>query len=200
MNLAAVARHEPVRAADPERESAVLVPVVERDGDPHLLFTKRASHLSEHPGQMSFPGGGREPSDDSLEATALRECDEEIGLHSEEVEVVGRLDDIETTTGYAISPFVGRVPDRAYTPDEREVAEVAVLALDDLLDPANYEAERRDHPEYGPILVHFFHVDGYTVWGATGRILTDFLDLALDWQPPAGPEYVIDPDASPERG
>lgn len=194
MNLAAVARHDPVSVTDADRESAVLVPLVERDGDPHLLFTKRASHLAEHPGQMSFPGGGREPSDETLEATALRECHEEIGLHPGEAEIVGRLDDIETTTNYAVSPFVAHIPDREYTPDEREVAEVVVLSVDDLTDPENYEAERRDHPEYGPVLVHFFHVDGYTVWGATGRILVDFLELALDWEPPSGPEYVIDPD------
>jgi len=197
MDLGRIAAHAPTEVTDAERDAAVLVPVVERAAGPALLFTKRASHLGEHPGQMSFPGGGREPSDVDLTATALREAEEEIGLRSEEASVVGRLDDIHTVTGYAITPIVARVPDRAYDPDEREVAEIAVLSLDALTDLANHELERRDHPEYGEIDVHFFRVNGYTVWGATGRILVQFLELATDWRAPTTPDRVVDPDAEP---
>jgi len=193
MDLRRVAGHDPRRVTGGDRQAAVLVPVCERDDEPHLLFTKRADHLGEHPGQMSFPGGGRESVDDDMWATALREAEEEISLRGEEAEFVGRLDDIHTVTGYAVSPFVARVPDREYDPDEREVAEVAVLPLAGLLDHANYESERRDHPEYGESLVDFFHVDGYTVWGATGRILVQFLELVAEWErPDVG--AVIDPD------
>jgi len=197
MDLSRVARHVPRQVTDEERDAAVLAPVIVRDGEYSLLFTKRADHLGEHPGQMSFPGGGREPRDVDLTATALREANEEIGLRSEEVRVVGRLDDIYTTTRYAITPIVARVPDRTYEPDEREVAEIAVLSLADLLDPENYELERREHSEYGEIDVHFFRVDGFTVWGATGRILAQFLELACGWTPPRRPDYVVDPDAEP---
>ncbi len=193
MNLRRVAGHEPRRVSGAERRAAVLVPVCKRDGEPHLLFTKRADHLGEHPGQMSFPGGGRESADDDLWATALREAEEEIGLRPGEAEFVGRLDDIHTVTGYAVSPFVAKVPDRVYDPDEREVAEVAVLPLAGLLDETNYEAERREHPEYGEALVDFFHVGGYTVWGATGRILVQFLELVAGWERP-GVGGVIDPE------
>ncbi|POG57306.1 NUDIX hydrolase [Haloferax marisrubri] len=194
MDLAGVTRHEPV-TVEAGRRAAVIAPVVFRDERPHILFTKRADHLGEHPGQMSFPGGGREPSDADLRATALRESNEEIGLRAEEAAFHGRLDDIRTVTDYAVSPFVATVPDREYEPDQREVAEIAVLAVDDLTDRANYESERRDHPQYGEIRLHFFHVDGYTVWGATGRMLVQLLELTTDWRVPEEVDRVVDPDA-----
>jgi len=112
----------------------VLAPVIERDGEAHLLFTKRAAHLGEHPGQMSFPGGGREPIDRTLTDTALREADEEVGMRPGEVDVVGRLDDTRTSSAYRVRPFVGVAPDREYVPDESEVAEVAVLPTRGLTD------------------------------------------------------------------
>jgi len=195
MNLEGVRHHEPEAVTGEEREAAVIVPVVRRADDPHLLFTKRADHLADHPGQMSFPGGGTEPVDDSREATALREAEEEIGLRAPEVDCVGRLDDIRTVTRFAVRPFVGTIPDRAYEPCDGEVAEIAVLSLAELTDLSNYESERRDHPYYGEIRLHFFHVDGYTVWGATGRILVQFLVLATDWEMPPAPDRVVDADA-----
>jgi 8-oxo-dGTP pyrophosphatase MutT (NUDIX family) len=195
MDLSGVRRHEPTTVNDQEREAAVIAPVVDRDAEPHLLFTKRADHLSDHPGQMSFPGGGREPEDGDLWATALREADEEIGLTSPEVEQVGRLDDIRTVTRYSVRPFVAQIPDRDYEPGDEEVAEIAILPLSGIMDLTNYESERRDHPYYGEIRLHFFYVDGYTVWGATARMLVQFLDLATDWEMPTDVDRVVDPDA-----
>jgi 8-oxo-dGTP pyrophosphatase MutT (NUDIX family) len=195
MDLSAVARHEPGVVSGMDRQAAVIVGVVDRPVGACLLFTKRADHLGEHPGQMSFPGGSREPSDEDFWATALREGNEEIGLAAHEAERVGRLDDIETVTEYAVRPFVASVPDREYRPDEREVAEVAILPIADLTDLDNYESERRNHPYYGDIRIHFFHVGGYTVWGATGRMLVQFLELATDWEMPAEVDRVVDPDA-----
>jgi len=195
MNLEGVRHHEPEAVTGEEREAAVIVPVVHRADDPHLLFTKRADHLADHPGQMSFPGGGTEPVDDSREATALREAEEEIGLRAPEVDCIGRLDDIRTVTRFAVRPFVAKIPDRAYEPCDGEVAEITAFSLADLTDLSNYESERRDHPYYGEIRLHFFHVDGYTVWGATGRILVQFLALATDWEMPPSPDRVVDADA-----
>jgi len=195
MDCQRVADHDPVAVTHEARAAAVIAPVVTRAEGTHLLFTKRADHLGEHPGQMSFPGGGREPDDADLRATARREAREEIGLAPPELDVVGRLDDIRTITNYAVRPYVALVPDREYTPDRREVAEVAVLAVDDLADLDNYESERREHPHYGDIRVHFFRVDGYTVWGATARILVQLLELTTDWAMPSEVDRVVDPDA-----
>ena len=195
MDLSRVSSHDAETVADADRQAAVVAPVLVRDGEDHVLFTKRADHLGEHPGQMSFPGGGREPSDEDLRETALREAYEEIGLLRDEVEFFGRLDDIGTVTDYSVRPFVARVPDREYDPDEREVAEIAVLAESDLTNLDNYESEQRMHPQYGDHRIHFFHVDGYTVWGATGRMLVQLLELATDWEAPPEPDRVVDPDA-----
>ncbi len=194
MELQEVATFSPSRITGERHEAAVLTPVVQRDGTPHLLFTKRADHLGEHPGQMSFPGGGREPSDDSLFDTAVREAGEEIGLDPPEVDPVGQLDDIRTVTRYSVTPFVARIPDRGYRPDEREVAEIAVLPVPEFIDLDNYECEHRDHPHYGEIVIHFFHVDGYTVWGATARILVQLLELTTDWRAPDRIDRTVDKD------
>jgi len=195
MDLERVGSHSPTSVTDEDRDAAVLAPVLTRDGEHHLLFTKRADHLGEHPGQMSFPGGGREPADEDLEATALREANEEIGLDPAEADIVGRLDDIRTITRYSVRPFVGTIPDREYVPDEREVAEIAVLPVPELTDLDNYDSERRDHPHYGDIRLHYFRVGGYTVWGATARILVQLLQLATDWEMPPEADRVVDPDA-----
>jgi len=184
MDLARIRALDPITVTDQPRDAGVLIPIIERDGGDFLLFTKRSDELGKHPGQMSFPGGGREPADADIEATALREAHEEIGLDPSEVDVVTRIDDIRTITEYAVTPVVARIPDRTYAPDEREVAEVVVVAVADLLDPDNYEVERREHPEYGEVVVHYFHVDDYTIWGATARILVQFLELTTDWRAP----------------
>ncbi|QSG03745.1 NUDIX family hydrolase [Natranaeroarchaeum sulfidigenes] len=184
LDLERVAAYDPRAITDERHDAAVLVPVIDRDGESHLLFTKRADHLGEHPGQMSFPGGGREPRDADSHETALREANEEIALDPADAGIVGRLDDIRTITEYAVTPVVARVPDRQYVPDESEVAEIVVLPVSGLLDPDNYEFEARDHPHYGEIVIHYFHVDGYTVWGATGRIVVDFLERTTDWRAP----------------
>lgn len=194
MDLGAVQAYDPESVDDDLQDSAVIVPVVNRTG-PHLLFTKRAEHLSNHPGQMSFPGGRREPHDDTLWGTATREGNEEVALDPTEVSFVGRLDDIRTVTEFAVRPFVGEVPDRGYEPSEHEVAEVAVLSLSALTDLDNYESEHRDHPYYGDIRLHYFTIDGYTVWGATARILVQFLELATDWKMPPEPDRSVAPDA-----
>ncbi|MEF8812530.1 MAG: CoA pyrophosphatase [Halovenus sp.] len=194
MDFEGVRRHEPTEVTDEEQDAAVIVPILERE-EPSMLFTKRADHLSNHPGQMSFPGGRREPEDEDLWWTALREGKEEVCLQPDEIRRVGRLDDIRTVTRFSVRPFVSLVPDRNYTPCEDEVAETAILPLAELTALDNYESERREHPHYGTIRLHFFRVDGYTVWGATARMLVQFLQLATDWEMPPEVDREVGPDA-----
>ena len=195
MELSGLGSYEPVTIADAERWASVLAPVVQRDGEPWLLFIKRADHLGSHPGQMAFPGGGHEPFDADLAATARREAWEEIGLRESEPSIVGRLDDTTTTSGYAIRPYVAQVPDRTYEPDGVEAVEVAKLPVSALTDPANYESERRKRPEVGDVRLHYFHVGDYTVWGATGRMLVQLLELTTDWRRPETVDRVVEPEA-----
>jgi len=195
MDLSGIRRYSPSRLAAADREAAVLAPIIQEGDSYEILFTKRSEQLGTHPGQMSFPGGGREPTDSDLQATALREANEEIGLNAEEVTIIGAVDDKETVTRYLVRPFVGLVPDREYTRDEYEVAEIVRLGVADLTAYENYESEFREHPEYGPLRIHYFHVDGYTVWGATGEMLAQLLELTTEWEIPPEVDRVADPDA-----
>lgn len=197
MDLSGVKTHTPSVIEAHDQEAGVLAPIIDGDEGPTILFTKRADHLGDHPGQMSFPGGSHEPGDPNLEATALREATEEIGLNRDSATVVGALDDIETVTRYIVRPYVARIPDQSYTPDEREVAEIVRLPVAALTDRGNYESEYREHPNYGPIRVHYFTVNGYTVWGATGRMLAQLLEVTTDWETPAGVDQVVDADGDP---
>lgn len=185
LDLDALTAHDPTTIAAEEAEQAgVLVPVIERDGGHHILFTERAEHLPTHAGEMSFPGGGWEQVDTDLTATALREAHEEVGLRPDEAEVLGRLDDVPGPYGHVVRPIVARVADRTYRPTSGEVAQVVVLPVEALVDPTNYSEEQRSHPERGTATLPFFRVDGHTVWGLTGFILQTFLDLTADWTPP----------------
>jgi len=195
MDLAGIRQYSPARLAAAEREAAVLAPIIQQGDHYEILFTKRSEQLGTHPGQMSFPGGGREPTDADLQVTALREANEEIGLSADETTLIGAVDDKLTVTNYLVRPFVGQIPDREYTRDEYEVAEIVRLGVEDLIDTTNYESEYREHPEYGPLRIHYFHVDGYTVWGATGEMLAQLLELTTKWEIPPEADRVADPDA-----
>jgi len=160
--------------------AAVLVPIFERDGDLHLLYTTRSAGLPTHAGQVSFPGGRRAATDTSLLATALRETHEEIGLTAGDVDVIGRLDPIHTfSSNFLITPFVGRIPyPHALRIDAREVDDAFSLPLGVLLDPATTVAETWTI-EGRAIPVTAYRHDGRTIWGATQRITASLLDLVL---------------------
>lgn len=162
--------------AEAMRESAVLVPLFERHGVPHILFTRRPSHLRHHADQFSFPGGRRDAEDTTPLHTALRETEEELGVERSRVRTLGMLDEVPTmVTGYRIQPFVGVIPgDGKYRPSADEVAFILEVPLAGLLDPAIRRTERRqvEGHEYE---VHFYTYNGHVIWGATARILSDFL-------------------------
>jgi 8-oxo-dGTP pyrophosphatase MutT (NUDIX family) len=165
----------------PGRESlvaaSVLIPIVAREpaGGSGLtvIFTRRAAHLKDHSGQVSFPGGRAAAGDASAEATALRESREEIGLDSARVELLGRLADYHTRTGYRITPVVGVVaPPFELTPDANEVDEIFEVPLAFLLDPANHQRQSR---EWQGELRWFFTMQyrRHTIWGATAGMLVN---------------------------
>lgn len=166
------------------RHAAVLIPVISPTEAARLLFTKRADWLSRHPGQMSFPGGVRDPTDRSPVGTACREAHEEVGLAPEEVSIIGGLQPIQTVSGFTVTPVVARVPDRTFVPDGREIVETVVIHVSELTDPANYDQERTDSPDAQRDRVEYFYVDDYTIWGATGRLLAQLFERTTDWERP----------------
>jgi len=122
--------------SDPGRvQSAVLLPLYNRDGQDHIVFIKRTETVGVHKGQISFPGGSREESDGTMLDTALRESHEEIGLKPEDVEVLGELDDeITTTSNFIVTPFVGMIPwPYRFIMSEIEVDEVIEVPIPALL-------------------------------------------------------------------
>ncbi|HWE10291.1 MAG TPA: CoA pyrophosphatase [Solirubrobacteraceae bacterium] len=156
-------------------DAAVLVALYSDHDRLHAVFTKRRENLRRHPGEISFPGGRRDDTDPDLQATALREAEEEIGLAPSAVRVVGALQPTPTiVTGYAVYPFVGLIePGMAWTLSAREVAQVLELALDDLL--AGY-GRRRLLRRGVPIRTDTYVVGDDLIWGATARILADLFD------------------------
>jgi len=161
---------DPERAAA-RRAASVLVPIVARPEELTVLFTRRTAHLRNHSGQIAFPGGGAEPGDASAEATALRETGEEIGLDPARIEVIGRLSDYHTRTGYRVTPVVGLVaPPFALSLDAHEVEQAFEVPLTFLLDPANHQRQRR---EFEGRTVPFYAIAyrDYYIWGATAGML-----------------------------
>jgi len=156
-------------------DAAVLVPLyLGTDGRVHAVFTRRRDDLRRHAGEISFPGGRNDTGED-LQATALREACEEVGLPAAAVEVVGALQPVPTiATDYAVYPFVGLIePGFAWVPSAGEVAEVLELALDELR--AGY-GRRRLMRRGIPFRTDVYVVQEQLIWGATARMLTDLLD------------------------
>ena len=159
--------------AGPKRPAAVLVPIVERPDGDTVMLTRRADHLRDHPGQVSFPGGRLDDADRGPVDAALRETAEEIGLEREFVRLAGLLDGYETVTGYLVTPVVGFIrPGFTLTPDPFEVAEVFEVPLAFLLD----ETSRRidSHVRDGRRRRHYvFEYAGRRIWGATAGMLAN---------------------------
>lgn len=158
--------------------AAVLLPLFEKSGDYHLIFTKRTETVNYHKGQFSFPGGRPHPGDKSLLDTALREAWEEIGLPPKDAEILGELDDIATyTTGFIISPFVATIPfPHRFTANPAEVDEIIEVPLPVLQDKRNLVEEMVDVGGM-QTLQYFYHYRDHVIYGATARIVKHFLEV-----------------------
>jgi len=159
--------------------AAVLLPLYERDGAVHVLFTRRSELVEHHKGQISFPGGAHDPEDPDLRYTAVRETWEEIGVAMEHVDVFAQLDEMVSVSNFLVTPFVGRITEPGPYPfvhSEVEVAEILEVPLDHLRDPANLTVERQiyDGVEREAYAYGWRH---HVIWGLTARILRRFLDL-----------------------
>ena len=154
----------------PARTAAVLVPLLDQP-EPEIVLTRRAEHLPQHPGQVSFPGGAAEQADSSAVQTALREAFEEIGLPPAAVKPIGFLDRMDTISDYRVLPVVALVtPPVSWILDEREVAEVFTVPLSVVLNVERYESrifEKHGH-EY---TIYTLHWQGHVIWGATAAML-----------------------------
>ncbi|MEW6164806.1 MAG: CoA pyrophosphatase [Pseudomonadota bacterium] len=160
--------------------AAVLIPVIARESGLTVLLTQRTTHLRDHAGQVSFPGGRCEPDDASPLATALRESHEEVGIRPEQVEVLTVLPDYFTGTGFRVTPVVGLVtPPLNLRLDDFEVAEVFEPPLAFLLDAGNY---RRETIEYEGAMRPYWAVpwQGYFIWGATAGMLVSLRERLRD--------------------
>ena len=158
------------------RRACVVAPIFKSDGGYSLLFCKRSKDLPAHSGQIAFPGGGALEGE-KLEDAARRETEEEVGIPAARVELIGRLDDLITVSGYIVAPFVGVIPPNfEYLLQASEEDEVYEVPLEALLDSSNPEVRLIDYrgrryPSY------FYHWQGLEIWGLTGRMVKALLDL-----------------------
>jgi 8-oxo-dGTP pyrophosphatase MutT (NUDIX family) len=161
----------------PFSHAAVLVPLFKKGEDCHLLFTKRSDQVKYHKGEISFPGGVVDEEDLELVNTALREAREEIGLRESDVQIIGVLDDIVTVTEFIVTPIIGLFPyPYPFKVSEREISELIEVPLSFLLDGKDF-SERESFRSGQKEIIYSYQYGKHTIWGATARILKQFLDL-----------------------
>ncbi|MEC9374796.1 MAG: CoA pyrophosphatase [Pseudomonadota bacterium] len=160
----------------PLKPAAVLIPIVERESNLSIMFTLRREGLSNHSGQISFPGGQPHSEDKDLLDTALRESNEEIGLKMGQIEVVGNLQPQAVITGFAVVPFVGFV-DECFTPfpQPSEVAKVFEVPLDHLLDEKSSKKSVRTRNNIDLPMWEYLWED-QLIWGATAQMLNNLIN------------------------
>lgn len=173
-------------------EAAVLMAVTNSANNPELIFTRRALHLSSHPGQVAFPGGKKDPEDQNLYQTALRESHEEIGLAQQLVQPLGQLSDVISLHGFKVRPYVGLVPnDLKFTPCPDELDAVFKVPLDWLLDDPRSHTDVIPLADNQKIYVPCYKYQGFAIWGLSAMMLVEFLQVGFNMplnlhQPPKG--------------
>ncbi len=162
------------------RRAAVLLPMYEDGGEAYVLFTRRTDTVEHHKGQISLPGGSVDVGDAGLLDTALRETEEELGIAPAQVEILGALDDVYTVvSGFVITPFVGVIPHPIpLRINPHEIAEILDVPLAAFRDPGRLRVEVRER-DGEQIQVYFYDHGEHAIWGATGRIMKDFVDAVF---------------------
>jgi 8-oxo-dGTP pyrophosphatase MutT (NUDIX family) len=157
--------------------AAVLIPLFKKNGEYHVLLTRRTDKVRHHKGQISFPGGRQDQGEDFL-ATALREAKEEMGIEAKDVRILGELDDMCTVASdFCIAPFVGLIPyPYPFKINRHEIEEIIEVPLSVFLDETKFREEFRSR-NGEPVPVYFYQYDEHTIWGATARILKQLMDL-----------------------
>jgi 8-oxo-dGTP pyrophosphatase MutT (NUDIX family) len=160
------------------KHAGVLIPLLLEEGVYKVLFTKRTDNVEHHKGQISFPGGAAEHEDNSIEETVLRESCEEIGLCGEVVEILGRIDDIITVSGFVVHPFVGYIPGSYdFKIQEVEVKRLIKVPWDmlikDNLESKKYTVASEEETYQTPA----FEYNGDVIWGATAWMMTNFIEI-----------------------
>ncbi len=156
-------------------QAAVLFPLVQRPEGLHVLFTRRASHLYDHAGQISFPGGRIEPTDRDAIAAALRETQEEIGVEPEYVQLIGTQPCFLTSTRFTMKPVIGLIrPGFTIVPDTTEVAEVFEVPLSVLMDTSLHRLHQANLPDGGHRFYFSLTWKSYFIWGATAALIRNF--------------------------
>lgn len=153
------------------RQAAVIIPMLEHEGRWHVLLTQRSQELVEHRGQVAYPGGARERRDENLQATALREMQEEVGVNPRDVEVFGHLGDMPIITGYMVRLFVGQIP-WPYTLmiNSDEVESAFIVPLNWLADPDHRTIQYRSYAGREIPVIFFDQFEGYQLWGASAEM------------------------------
>ena len=157
--------------------AAVLIPLFKKEGEYHVLLTRRTDTVRHHKGQISFPGGRQDEGEDPR-TTALREAREEVGIQEEDVRILGELDDMCTVaTDFCISPLVGLIPyPYPFKISRQEIEEVIEVPLSALLDESKFHEELSERKGQ-PFHVCFYEHGKHVIWGATARILKQLMDL-----------------------
>ncbi len=162
------------------RRSAVKILLMEKDGEPHVLLTKRTEKVRTHKGQISFPGGGYDDTDESILETAYRETYEEVGIPGEMIEYIGQFDDYVSIFGHHVSCFIGSVPwpvEYIFSRDEIDDHVEAPLSIFAELKYDRIETYNHEGKDFN---VYYYYYEGHEIWGLTARILTDFARKILN--------------------
>jgi len=162
------------------KSAAVLLPIFFKNGEAHLLFTKRTDYVEHHKGQISFPGGSRDLEDVDLKTTALRETEEEVGISNKDVEVIGQTDIFLTNTHFLVTPFVGfyKYP-YPYQINEDEISRLIEVPLLHFFNEEIFEVKSYEREGYN-WLVHFYHYGDDMIWGVTGFLMSNFLSIVFE--------------------